>query len=70
MGKKKINNIDYKFIMGFNKIKLTKLCENLKIDRSNILNGKACDQKLFEVRREIEKEFAKLYFIEEGENDK
>lgn len=65
----KTNNEDYIFIKNFNKIKIKNICEKLQIDRSNVLKGKASDEKLFAVRREIEKEYASLYLKEKIENE-
>ena len=55
---------DLEFINKFSKIKVASICQKLKINRSNVYNGRTTDENLKKVRREIESEFAKLYIIE------
>ena len=52
---------EYKFIRGFTKISISGICKRLNISRCNIISGqgKASNFKL--VKRELEKEIAKLY---------
>lgn len=54
---------DLKFIKCFSKINITKVCKKLKIDRSNLLNGKTTKENIKKVRQELESEYAKLYII-------
>lgn len=57
-----IEDEDYKFIKSFFGIKITKMCNKLKVDRSRLIAGKYTDLNIYKkVRREIEKEIAKLY---------
>ena len=55
---------DLEFINKFSKIKVASICQKLKINRSNVYNGRTTDENLKRVRREIESEIAKLYIIE------
>lgn len=55
---------DLEFINKFSKIKVASICQKLKINRSNVYNGRTTDENLKKVRREIESEIAKLYIIE------
>lgn len=55
---------DLEFINKFSKIKVASICQKLKINRSNVYNGRTTNENLKKVRREIESEFAKLYIIE------
>lgn len=56
-----ILNEDYVFIRGFFKITLTDICKRLKINRCYLTSGGYPEEKYKQVRREIEKEIAKLY---------
>lgn len=49
------------FIRKFSNISLKKICDKLKITRSNIYNGKIGKEKTKLIRAEIESEIAKLY---------
>lgn len=55
---------DLEFINKFSKIKVASICQKLRINRSNVYNGRTTDENLKKVRREIESEIAKLYIIE------
>lgn len=61
-GKRKMEDLE--FINKFSKIKVASICQKLKINRSNVYNGRTTDENLKRVRREIESEIAKLYIIE------
>ena len=64
---KKINkkdNEDYNFVLKFNKIRLTKICEKLKLSRTSINSGNSTLENYHKVRREIERELAKLYLLD------
>lgn len=52
---------NYIFIKKFASIKVSSICKKLKINRQNVLNGRASDSKMQKVRDEIEKEIDKLY---------
>lgn len=58
---------DLEFIKSFSKISITNVCKKLKIDRSNLINGKTTKENIKKVRRELEREYAKLYL--KGENE-
>lgn len=60
--KRKMNDLE--FINKFSKIKVASICQKLKINRSNVYNGRTTDENLKRVRCEIESEIAKLYIIE------
>lgn len=63
-----IKNIeDFKFIKGFSNITITNIANKLNISRQAISSGETTDENLRKVRKEIEKEIAKLYL--EGEED-
>ena len=57
----KENNEDVKFVLRFNKIRLTKICEKLNLSRTSINSGTSTLENFHKVRREIESELAKLY---------
>lgn len=52
---------NYDFIKEFNKIKVSSICERLKINRSNISNGNASDENMKKVKLEITKELLELF---------
>ena len=54
-------NEDLIFIKKFQKIKLSKICDNLKISRTNLYTGRMKDDKIKLVRLTIEAELLKLY---------
>lgn len=59
---KNIKNEDYLFIRGFTSIHLTDICKKLKISRGTIISAGYSDESKYKlVRKEIEKEIAKLY---------
>ena len=66
MSKLKKENKDYKFIIKFNKINLSKICNKLNLARISIYQGSAKEEDFKRVREEIESELAKLY-IKKGE---
>lgn len=49
---KKINE-DLEFIKAFSKIKISSICEELGIDRSNLLNGKSSNENVKKVKDKI-----------------
>lgn len=55
---------DYKFIKNFSKIKVTKICKDLNIDRQNVLNNKTTEKNIHNVKEEIEDRLARLYLKE------
>lgn len=57
----KENKEDLNFIRGFQKITLKRIAEKLKVPRTAILTGTTTDNNLHRIRKEIEKEYAKLY---------
>lgn len=57
----KKENEDVKFVLKFNKIRLSKICEKLNISRTSINSGNSTIENFHKVRREIESELAKLY---------
>lgn len=62
------NKEDFKFIRGFSKITLTNIANKLNISRQAISSGETTDENLRKVRKEIEKEIAKLY-LDVGDED-
>ena len=53
-------NKDLQFIKDFSKINVSQICRDLKVDRGNVLNGKASAETTNKVRKEIEKRLATL----------
>ena len=62
----KNNKEELKFIKGFQKITLTKIAKKLNVPRASIISGATSDENIKKVKKEIEKEIAKLY-LDEGE---
>lgn len=58
---KNIGNEDLLWIRGFTSITISGVCKKLKIDRSYLVGGYYPEEKYKLVRKEIEKEIAKLY---------
>lgn len=57
-----IQDENYTYLKNFFKIGITNICKKLKLDRSYLIAGKYKDKEVYKkVRREIEKEVAKLY---------
>lgn len=57
----KTNFEDYKFIKNFTEITISKICQRLNIPRTSLITGSTSDENIRRVRKEIEKEYAKLY---------
>lgn len=49
-----------KYILGFSKISISSICKELKIDRQNILNGKASEETTKKLYDELVKRLEKL----------
>ena len=58
---KSINTEDYKYMKKFFNIKISDIAKRLKLDRSYLAGGYYPEEKYKLVRKEIEKEIAKLY---------
>lgn len=52
--------VDLKFIKDFSKINVSQICKDLKVDRGNVLNGRASEETTNKVRKEIENRLATL----------
>lgn len=52
---------DKRFIKQFMNIKVARICEDLKINKSNIYSGRASDRNYSEIRDEIDRRLDKLY---------
>lgn len=62
MEKKNQNkNSEYEYIRGFSSISISGICKKLKINRSSLISGKTKTKNYTLVKREIEREIAKLY---------
>lgn len=62
------DNRDLNFIKEFNKISVTNICKDIKVDYSNVhKRGKHAD----DVKKEIDKKIIKLYnnYVESGESN-
>ena len=67
---KKIMKNEYlKFIKQFSKININKICKNLNINRSNVLNGIASEGTTKLLYDEIKKELNELLKKEVDSND-
>lgn len=53
-------NKDLEYIKNFSAIKITDICRKLKVNRQNVLNGRASKDNIKLVRKEIEKEIDKI----------
>ena len=62
-------NEDLIFIKKFQKIKLSKICDKLKISRTNVYTGKIKDDKIKLVRLTIEAELLKIYLENSDTNE-
>lgn len=60
----KQDNKNVKFVLKFNKIKLSRLCEKLNLPRTSINSGKGKIEDYEKLKEEIESEIAKLYIKE------
>lgn len=49
-----------KFIKGFSQISIKGICEELKVDRSNVLSGKASEKTTEAVKKKIEEKLRTL----------
>ena len=58
---KNLMNEDFLFMRGFFAINLTNIAKRLKLNRSYLSSGGYPEDKYKLVRKEIEKEIAKLY---------
>lgn len=59
---------DLEYIKKFNKIQLTKICKNAKVNRGNLYSGRTKKENIAKVRKTIESEIAKLYILD-GDNN-
>lgn len=57
---------DYKYIKAFSKISVTSVCKKLNYPKANILTGKASADRIHKVKKEIEKQVAKIYLLEDN----
>lgn len=55
---------DLEYIKKFSKITIKDVCNKSKVNRSNVLNGKASKKTINKVKKQIESEVAKLYIID------
>lgn len=60
---------DLDYIKQFSKITIKGICEENKINRANLLNGKTTKKNIKKVREGIENEIAKLYLKKEETNE-
>lgn len=61
---------DLEYIKNFSKISIKKACEKTKANRGNVLSGKASKKTINKVKRQLESEVAKLYIIEENNEER
>ena len=67
---KKIENEDLEYIKKFSSINITNVCKKYKVNRGNLLNGRASKKNMKLIRRGLENEVAKLYLMDGDGNDK
>lgn len=53
---------DLEFIKKFSKITITSICKDLKINRSNLLNGRTSKENTLKVKKEIIKRLKELKY--------
>lgn len=51
---------DLNFIKEFSKITVSQVCRDLKVDRGNLLNGRASEESTNRVKTEIEKRITNI----------
>lgn len=51
---------DLNFIKEFSKITISQVCRDLKVDRGNLMNGRASEENTNRIKAEIEKRLSKL----------
>ena len=51
---------DLEYIKNFNQITISSICKELKIDKSNLYAGRLSDDKVKEVKNELEKKIEEL----------
>ena len=61
---------EYKIIINFNKITMTKICNKLNLNRKNICNGTAKIDDIKRVREELEKEIARVFLESDDTNER
>lgn len=57
-----MDDIDY--IKNFSKITITRACKKSKVNRANVINGRASKKSISKVRKQIESDIARLYLID------
>lgn len=57
---KKMKDDDLTYIQNFSKINVSQICRDLKVDRANVLNGRASKETIRKVKEEIEKRLTTL----------
>lgn len=61
---------DLEYIKNFSKISITDACKKNKINRSNVLNGKASKNKIKKVRKQLENDVAMLYLMRDENEER
>lgn len=61
---------DLEYIKRFSKISIKKACEKTRSNRGNILSGRASKKTINKVKRHLESEVAKLYIIEDNNEER
>ena len=52
---------ELEFIKGFSSISIAKICRELNVNQSNLVNGKTNHETVLKVKNRIELEYFKLY---------
>ena len=59
---------DYEFIKGFQAIKLSNICRELKVNQSNVINGTLNAKTMREIKERIIRELLMLMIQYKGED--
>ena len=52
---------DFNFIKNFSKIKVSRICKDLKINKQNVFSNKASRETIGKVKNQIDVEIKELY---------
>lgn len=63
------NNDDLEYIKNFSQITIREVCKKAGVDPSNLWSGRTAKKNIKKVRKLLESEVAKLYIIEDYNNE-
>jgi len=64
-----MNNDDLEYIKNFSQITIREVCKKAGVDPSNLWSGRTSKKNIKKVRKLLESEVAKLYIIEDDNNE-